>query len=105
MAAGEVMDTVYPNFAVWSSYVDPSAWRAFIFSIQGCHASVPRHAATLVAARTQLFALETLYWKRNGNARMLQHTQAKKDEDMRQFQQTQQEMCLYNHTATVYPSD
>eukprot|EP00971_Amphidinium_carterae_P048801 961762-Amphidinium_carterae.1 len=105
MAAGEVMDTVYPNFAVWSSYVDPSAWRAFILSIQGCRASVPRHAATLVAARTQMFALESLYWKRRGDARMLQHTQAKTDEDMRQFQQTQLEMCLYNHTLTEYPSD
>eukprot|EP00971_Amphidinium_carterae_P196669 3903216-Amphidinium_carterae.1 len=89
MAAGQVMDSVYPSFAEWSACVDDPALRAFWNDMEGCNASV-QHVTAIVAARTQMYALETF-----------KHVEGKKDGDMRQFHQTQKELCLYNSSQKL----
>eukprot|EP00971_Amphidinium_carterae_P090338 1788896-Amphidinium_carterae.1 len=105
MAVGEVKDEVYPNFAEWSAYVDDSALRDFCRNVQGCGASLPEHVSTHVAARGMMYALESLYYKQKGDAKMLEHVNKRKDEDMKEFKQTQEELCLYNETVVVPKND
>eukprot|EP00971_Amphidinium_carterae_P278856 5535848-Amphidinium_carterae.1 len=68
--------------------------------MEGCNASV-QHMTAFVAARTQMYALETLYYKSRGKTKMLQYVEGKKDGDMRQFQQSQKELCLYNSSQML----